>query len=335
MGSGMRLDRFVVVRQLESRFVGALFALSATVLSMAIALPALAEQAATEHKPPHEAATPAGETDSSNDPHSLRHSALFVFRQNPLGITATYDAGYRYRLFDSDSVLLADSYVGAGLAATLTPAFGKIGIVAEAEPLAVLNLSATYELVGYFGAFGHLQSFQSTDVDFSDRALSEGGDAGRDYRALGRQLTIGGTLQAMVGPVAARSTANLSHFDMDLREGDSVYYDITLDILVPRQGWVYTNDADILYLGVNRLVTGVRHTYTRAFYGNTDGSASTHRLGPLIAYQLSDRSDGPFAEPTLLCLTGWWLSHPYRQGQEVSALMPYVVFAFAFTGDFL
>jgi hypothetical protein len=146
-----------------------------------------------------------------------------------------------------------------------------------------------------------------------------------------------------VGPIAARSNFKLIYSDFDLRGDEPVFYDITLDELLPDEGWMLSNDADLLYLTDFGLTLGVRHTYTRAFFaprhfGGTepadDPTRPNHRVGPLAAYQFYEE-EGPsrFNKPTVLMILNWYVEHRNRAGQDVSRAFPYIILGFAFSGD--
>lgn len=152
--------------------------------------------------------------------------------------------------------------------------------------------------------------------------------------------------------MALRSQLRAARPDFDLREGDRVFYDIVYDLLVGNKGWFFNNDLDVLYQHDSGLTAGVRWTMAHAFYdraahyepdaiftaelrkGLPDFRRALHRAGPLVAYTWK-KPDGAGFEGTLLVVLNWWLASPYRTGQDVSQLMPYMVLGYAITGDLL
>lgn len=127
----------------------------------------------------------------------------------------------------------------------------------------------------------------------------------------------------------------LTRYDLDLQDGDVVFYDQYWDRLAPDGGWMALNDADILAL-VNKTRIGLRHTFNDEL-GNDSGADSAlanHRLGPLFAYQFHDKKPGNrFNQPTAFVIAQWWLQHPYRAGQEQPQGLPLIAAGFAFNGD--
>jgi hypothetical protein len=273
---------------------------------------------------------------------------LSMFRLNPLGLIDIGEVNYRHRLYGSDSVALKDNFFGVGLAPAVSPAFARLGIVAELQPASFLRLWGSYEFVRYFGMFNFLQSFPSATSDFSDTTLERLGalpdeDPARSYATSGRQLNLGATLQFKLGPVALRNLSRFMYADFDLREGDRVFYDILFDILAPDRGWYLNNDTELLYVTDFGLTAGVRYTVGHAWYGpehfapGEDTSANPnypfHRLGPMVAYSFWKDRGGAFDNPTVLAVVNWWAQHRYRTGADVTQAFPLVLIGFSFTGD--
>jgi hypothetical protein len=261
-------------------------------------------------------------------------------RGNPTGLFTNLALLLRYRLYTSDSLALRDNYVGAGAIGMVSPAFMRGGLGVEFQPLSILQLSASYEGISYFGTFNFLQSYDTPNAVSSDRRLEELDRAGRTYATTGTLLTLAGLLQLKVGPVAVRSNLRAFQFNLRLREGDTVFYDPVLDVVTPNGGWSLSNDADLLYVA-GKLAVGLRHTVTHASYGPEHYPAgdqdlglnpTINRLGPFLSYTFHDREDRLFNAPTLVLITQWFVSHRYRTGQEVHQGIPWVALAFQFKG---
>ncbi len=197
----------------------------------------------------------------ADSPHTIGYQNLFTGRANPLGLIDRFQIFYRYRLYESDSAALEQNHVGVTILPTIAPAFFGIGPAVDVQPLSLLNLRAQYEWFGYFGSSDLFQSFDSIEVDYSDDALEA---LGTNYSTTGTQLTLSGLLQLKVGPIAARSNFRAIYSDFDLRAGDTAYYDVVNDVLAPDDGWIYTNDADVLWLSDFGLIVGARYTTTWA-----------------------------------------------------------------------
>ncbi|MEM9068671.1 MAG: hypothetical protein AAGE52_09200 [Myxococcota bacterium] len=279
-------------------------------------------------------------------PNQLYYRLTTVARANPLGLISFGQVTYRRRLFQTNSIFTRDNYFGVGITPTITPAFTRIGPMVEFQPVPFFRLWASYEFVGYYGTFDFLQSYPNAAVDYSDSAIDD--RSSEAYATTGSQLTLSGTLQAKLGPVALRSVLRAFRPDYNLNDGDRVFYDVFLDILMEDRGWTLNNDFDLLYLHADRFTVGVRYTWARsllssdsfqgidcAIDGNDCGDIITHRVGPLFAYTHFKEYKARYNGPTFLVAVNWWLKHPSRTGQDVSQAFPYILLGFSFSGDLL
>lgn len=285
---------------------------------------------------------PVDEVASGQSPHTISYRSLFAARLNPLGLSEEFTASYRYRLYESDSPALEDNFIGVSVIPYFSPAYLMVGGAIEVQPLSILKLWARYDWANYFGTFEYFQSFDNAEADYSDSELERLSEEETNYSTTGTQLTLGALVQLKVGPVAVRNTFRAILSDFDTRDSEPVFYDPTYDVLAPNEGWLYTNDSDLLYLTDFGLIAGVRHTITWAHYdsqflsdaSDDDPNAPNHRLGPLLAYTFFE-SDEPtaFDKPTVLLIANWYLNHRFRTGEDVSQAMPYLVLGFAFGGN--
>jgi len=314
------------------------------------------------------AAEPDGDDDDDDDDrgssrrrpglqrHRFVYKNLTAARYNPLGLVNEFQFGYRLQLVDKNTTLFKESYFALKAHTFLNPAFGRVGPMIELQPLALLNLHAIYNAVGYFKTFDQLQTFQSPAATYSDTSLEKTTD--RRYPGMGHMVTLSALVQAKVGRVAVRDNVKgyWTSFDVkrDAQTGraDTVYYDQTLDILQPNKGWVLTNDLDALYLFDFGLKLGARYTLTHAFYRDsmylpgegTKNRNNTQRVGPAILYsppkwrakaaRRTKLSRKRWYNPTAFLLAQWWVQHRWRTGTDVSAGVPYLVLGFTFEGDF-
>lgn len=277
----------------------------------------------------------------------VRYQSLTALRVNPLGLVSFLDLTGRLRLYEHDSVVLMQNFAGIGMTGGLSPAWGRVGVLAEVQPLTILRLYASYELVGYFSSFNLFASFPSPYSDFSDSAIRErSNQAGlASYETYGGLLSLGANVQVKLGPIAARNLLRVQHSSFDMRAGDRVFYDQISDLLVPNDGWTLTNDVDVLGMLDFGLTIGARWTYSHAFYDASHylpGEDPTfvpetdiHRLGILGAYTFEDNQGARFDRPTIILILQWHLVHRYRTGADVHVAAPYAALAFQFTGDLL
>ena len=276
--------------------------------------------------------------------HRLVYKNLFAARYNPLGLVNENAMGWAMRLYDKRGTLWEPAYLGAKLHTFVTPAYTRFGPQLEFSPLAILNLSATYDFIGYYGTFNQMQSFGTPAAEYSDTQLEANDEEGASYPTYGSMVTLSALLQAKAGPIAVRDNFKAYYTDFKLRDGGNVFYDQTLDILTPDRGWSMTNDLDLLVLFNNGLKLGARYTVTHAVYKErhfqagepvTQPNGPTHRIGPAILYTFWNRPEKRFNKPTLIVLTQWWVRHRYRTGVDVSGAVPYIVLGFLFEGDLL
>ena len=265
---------------------------------------------------------------------------MLAARLNPLGLFNQSQFGYQYSLSESEDPLFKGTYAKLAFAPSLSPAFGRWGLLAEVMPVSVLRLSVLGEYVTHFGTFGTLQSFSNPTADFSDAKLKElrnsTDTAVKNYSSSGTAVTFGALLQGKVGDYAARINYRAIYQNTKVRSGDTAYYDILLDVLAPKEGWIHTADTDVLRLDGD-WTYGLRHTFVSTSYGAQADSlenAPTHRLGALISKKLESDPNSRISSPSVFLLTQWWLKHRFRTGAASSAALPLIALGYSFSVDF-
>jgi hypothetical protein len=253
-------------------------------------------------------------------------------RINPLGLQDIFRLGYRRDLIRRPGSLFTESYLFVGAAVNLSPAFARVGPHIEFAPVSVLKLEASYQAVGWFGALDQLTTWDTTNPDFSDRALDD-----LDERAgFGHLVMLGGRAQVKGGPIVLRNILELNWYDANLADGDISFYEQFWDRLVVDRKWMVRNDLDLL--GVYKKARfGARYTYSDTFLGDgSSGDMPHHRVGPLFAWEFHDRGQGArFDKPTLFVLAQWWITHPYRAGQQQPQALPLIAVGSSWQGDLL
>lgn len=268
--------------------------------------------------------------------HRLFYTNLFGFRVNPLGLTDDLEIHYRLRLFEPDGLIFDDTHISFGPSLSITPATGQVGAVLRVKPLALLELSASYHWVGYFGTFGLVQSFDNSAIDYSDTQMDINEKAGQNYSTWGGLLSMSGLLQAKVGPIAARSTFGAVMNDVRTNDDDLYWFDTTHDVLSLKRGWILKNDLDVLYVNDIGFAVGARWMWVDPILRTKDvADMATHRVGLMGAFQFFDNPGTTFNAPTLVAMVLWHAQHRYRMGQDVHQGIPYVAVALLFDGDLI
>lgn len=334
--------------------------------------PLLDPFAAVENESEADKSTAGGDTDKGMAPkHSIFYSNLLVARLNPLGLANRLSLEYRYRLYDTRSVLKDGSYIAVGFEPFVTPAVARISGVVFVKPLAILRLRASYGLFAQYGTFQFTQSYDTPTAEHFTAEYYATDD--ERYATIGSQGQFGALLQAKIGPIAIRNDTNFFRTDIDLKDNnglfgkDDLFYYIQDDIMLAAHGWHVTNDSDVLYLSDFGLTAGIRTSVTKAFYpddiflpgeSTNDPNGPTVRVGPLIAYTFYDKPEEKkrFNKPSILLISQWWVKHRYRTGaaadfgQSISdrpdgkkepvgnlgdslPAMPWFVLGFAFQGE--
>jgi hypothetical protein len=285
---------------------------------------------------------PAGYVREPAHDHRWFFHNLTAVRVNPLGLTNRFRTGYKMQLSHRPEAIFKESYATIELDTEITPAFGYAGARMEIQPAKIFNFWASYGVVGSFGTFSYTRSFPNTRVQYNDDYLEDTRD--QDYSTIGHKAILSGMFQFGLGGVAMRNNVK-GHFQgFDLEGDDVTWYDPTLDVLMPNQGWVITNDADLLVITEFDLIIGLRYTVTHAIYRDEhlartnvtqmNENTPTHRVGPALIYEFFD--DGPgtmWNKPSLVLLTQWWAKHRYRTSENPA--LPYVVLAFVQQGDLM
>jgi hypothetical protein len=271
------------------------------------------------------AAKDAAQLGSANAAQTgLRHKSDLGIRVVPIGVNITSDTGYRWGLFDTDNQLLRKTYIEAGVATGVSPAFGWVGGYVEALPVALLQLRASAQYMRYFGLQGFLYvpdpqassapaGGDSWDLDTIKDVMDKGGGVAGN----GMMLELRATPRAKVGNVVFFAETRLVHIKMDLA---SRYYEPYYDLLLnpsdtflmtrPTLGYVWGSDPARTY-----VLTGLRWEYTRTF------GTKVSRTMPVGVVSWKLPSDWlNIGSPSIAGVGGFFLDHPNREGSLYGGL---------------
>ena len=252
----------------------------------------------------------------------LYYTHLDVVRYNPIGLESRNGLFIHQTLTNSESLLFGHSYVSPGVLVSVNPAYLRVGPAIEVEPIALLKLRAAYEGALFFGTFDQVLSEPGVPDPslFTDDARSARGDEA--YGTTGHHVQLDATLQAKVWRIVVRSNLTAEWWNVDLREGDDVFFNLGADSVIPDGGWVISNNADLLYMQ-GHLIFGGRLSSVWPQLGGVK-RYDHHRAGPLAAWVIHDAQDKKLEKPTVFANVAWYLSHRSRLGP-----IPYVVAGFA------
>lgn len=232
-------------------------------------------------------------------------------RAIPIGLQLATDAGYRVGLSDSDSLLLDGTYLEPGVTTTITPSNFWGGVYMEALPIALLQLRASAEFLGYFGNFGYLHLPRDEDQsDWTLDALDETEEMGLGQSATGVKFSGEATLRAKVGGVVALVPFEITRVQMDV---DQAYYESSFDWLLeptdtfwlvkPTLGYAFSFEKLDSW-----LLTGLRWEHSETFE-----QGFSRDLGTLLALWKLPGKWWPGKEMQLAMLGGAWINHPNRE----------------------
>lgn len=301
---------------------------------------------------PPPAGKPAPATAGIGDKHSITYTNLLAPRVNPLGLENRLWIGYQYRLYDKNKTILNGSNIGIFFRPIVSPAIALIGATLQLQPAAVLRLRATYSFVQWFGTFQYMQSYKSPNDDYSETRLGAQTDFQEsNYTTNGHQVELEALVQARYKGLVIRSATFGIYNNYDLRGDDDVFYSVRYDIMAPGQGWMLSNDTDLLWLQAMKgprkatLMAGARASTLMPFFKDEvyeEGDDAENnpigpqfRVGPALGYIFYDRPDRHprFNRPTLLLMPQWSIKHRWRTGRDVKTAFPTIVIAFVFTGQ--
>lgn len=280
------------------------------------------------------------------EPWRLMMSDLTILRVNPIGLETRARIGLQARLYPSEKAIAQNNFFFGGIYPKLNPASAHLAAGFEVQPLSIFNLRAAAGVQRWFGNLGYMQSFATTDENYSDATLDD--LAGEAHAQTVFHASLYPLVQLKVGPIAVRSLFQFDYWRMNLPDGDHFAYEPTYDTLLPDRGWTLTTDTDVLFVGKPGLAIGVRHTWVKPLYDETGDADNSHqRAGLFAAYTLRDSGPVAFNKPTFILIASWYIKHRWRAGEPetlptgtrpedfTSQAFPYLLAGFAFESDIL
>lgn len=256
-----------------------------------------------------------------------------VLRGNPIGLQSQNQFMFQKRLMDSESPLFNSTFIEVGALNRISPAFITGGVGVNIKPIALLQLNLGVEAIQYFGGFDQILSFDTPDQDYSDATQEARSEAGENYATNGVRAFGKLRFQVKVKKIALINEVGMEHWNLNLTDGGKYFYEFTTDVLAPANGWMLTNDINLLYF-VKFGAIGLRHSLVKPFYEDpTEGLGNPHQRGGLVAIIPLKDKEGGISKPQLLAIANVYINHRYRDFSTADTPLPYVLLGFRFNWD--
>lgn len=209
----------------------------------------------------------------------------------PKGLRYAVRAENRLPLWNRpESVLFEETYLGAGAAVELTPAYARVGPSVTFAPIAVFDVTVEALWSGYFGTFSGVTDFDTADADYSEAAFTRPEVEARRRAGHGWRFGASPTLKARVGKVIVALPQDFRHFRMQIPAGATgAYwyepeYDALLawnDTLMVNQALAFWSFRDATDADPRRLWLGLNFTHQYVF-GTEERQV---KLGPMLVWK--------------------------------------------------
>ena len=166
----------------------------------------------------------------------------------PTGLISETKMQYRTPGPRSDSIVFQDTYLGAGAAIAVSPAFFQAGPTVSIAPIDVFDLDLGASWIGYFDNGLGLMPFDEASGKLgSDRDARAAKGEGVGANAVA--LTATPTLKLKLGPIVAFDSWEVSYVHFDQPEGtDSLYtYEPQRDLLLAWEDVAIEHQAAVIY----------------------------------------------------------------------------------------
>lgn len=234
---------------------------------------------------------------------------------NPDGIAAGVDLYRRWSGPRDPALDVPVSYHQAGALAGTTPAFGRVSLYGEWQPLIFANLRLQYDLYRFYGTNSALLSFPSAESPFDRRDVEA--LEGQEEAGYGNRVLIRPMLFAKTGPVIITNRTDLAYLSFSGR--GPYFLDWTYETLLPDGGRVVENRTDILLEirkgpGTETLLAGPFYDIMHASTG-----LKRNRIGGSVYAVLADEL-GPLRRPRVYGQAGLYLHDRNREGEAYAAI---------------
>jgi hypothetical protein len=265
----------------------------------------------------------------------VRFASTSFASVNPFVALDLVQLSYQQRLYQASSPLLQRNFFEASASLAMS-SFVAPRLRVALHPISPIELGVSY---GFNAVYVKtLEERRSPAEAYAvDVVGVESGDT-----ATMQSVALDATLQGALGGWVVRSTNSATYTAADLRAGQTVYYSIIADLLLPARGWLLSDETSVAYAVTPRLRLGARGTIFATSYppsayapGASPAAVSnspTVRVGPAFLLTLRDESRGPLAHVELVGAVQWYALDRYRTGEATSGAIPFCSLALRFGG---
>jgi len=162
---------------------------------------------------------------------------------NPKAAAIRGEIHYRYTYQKDISPLWNNLYIQSGVQYLVSPAFARGGVHIEWMPIAVFQLRLRYDYDYYFGNAGSLLNFNSPDAAYSDQVIEA--RKGSELTAHANRFSVNPILRAKFDNIIIRSS--FEYYRYHISANYPYFLERSLDILVARNGQVFSNKLNMFY----------------------------------------------------------------------------------------
>ena len=279
-------------------------------------------------------------------------NASAALQRNPAGLGLQGEVSIAPTLYTSSNPLLGLNFVKSFLRAAISPAAAQGGFGLTIQPISVLGFSASAQRIAYFGTYGHLQTSQAANFDWSDTAIEKrykeaqkgNKETPADFSPGDSKVTSGSRIfgnifsgstyvQAKYAYFLSKTEVGYMRFNFGLAKNDKYFYDPGEDLLVKNGREVLFLKSDFVtqtstFAGCFKsFQVGVSYRNIKSFVegkfraNHNHSTSQNERVGPTFLYAIPESDQ----QKNLALLIQFYLRHPYRSQSP----LPYALLAFS------
>jgi hypothetical protein len=169
-------------------------------------------------------------------------SVFVAGRWNPLGLSLEADLGPKWQIYSAESEVLRLNFLRPFFFLGISPTRFHTGVGFDLQPLSIFGLKTHVGQVGYFGTYGNLQSFESSNVDWGDSTRKEdsttqNSSLKNSQKLIGDWYVMQAYMQAKMSDFGLKLGYGLQLYSFDLPQKHVAFYDPNDDVLLENKKW--------------------------------------------------------------------------------------------------